>query len=173
MTYGQKRGLNGKRGFRDSGGFVALPFAVLDSPNYQALSTNARSLLLEVARQYKSDNNGKLLLSRAYLAKRGWNSSDMISKGKKELLNGGFIYETVMGHRPNKASWYAVTWLSLDRHKGYDQGAAEGFKRGTYAETSSLQIKTLKPPYGASNENIVPLCGLSDKHVRPPHGPIQ
>lgn len=173
MTNGHKRGLNGKYGFRDSGGFVALPFAVLDCPNYQALSSNARSLLLEVARQYRSDNNGRLLLSRAYLAKRGWNSSDMISKGKKELLSGGFIYETVMGHRPNKASWYAVTWLSLDRHTGYDQGAAEGFKRGTYAETSSLQIKNLRPPYGVSNERIVPPNGLGDKHHRPPFGSIQ
>jgi hypothetical protein len=55
-------------GGRDSGGFVALPWAVLDCPAYKALSHPARALLMEVARQYVRDNNGRLLLSGAYLA---------------------------------------------------------------------------------------------------------
>lgn len=95
---------------RDSGGFVALPWAVLDCPAYARLSMHARALLLEVARQYVRDNNGRLLLSRDYMAKRGWKSSDMLTKAKRELLDAGFIFETVKGHRPSKASWYAVTW---------------------------------------------------------------
>jgi len=62
---------------RDSGGFVALPWAVLDCPAYAGLSMHARALLLEVARQYVRDNNGRLLLSRAYMGARGWKSADM------------------------------------------------------------------------------------------------
>jgi hypothetical protein len=35
---------------RDSGGFVALPWAVLDCPAYDCLSHPEKALLLEVAR---------------------------------------------------------------------------------------------------------------------------
>ena len=141
---------------RDAGGFIALPFAVMDCPNYRRLSANARSLLLEVARQYKSTNNGQLLLSKAYLSKRGWNSSDMIFKGKKELLDGGFIYETVKGHRPNKASWYAITWQTIDKINGYDYGALKGFQQGAYDDRFKTKIQLVKPSSGVEVVKITP-----------------
>ena len=75
----------------------------------------------------------------------------MLAKCKKELLDGGFIYETVKGHRPNKASWYAITWQTLDRLSGYDYGAEQGFKKGAY-----------NPPI----EKLVPLVHPPDKKVR-------
>lgn len=65
---------------RDAGGFVALPWTVLDCPAYQALTMHARALLLEMARQYVRDNNGRLLASRAYMGARGWKSADMLTK---------------------------------------------------------------------------------------------
>lgn len=117
---------------RVDGGFCALPFDVLDSPAYLSLPHAAKSLLLEVARQYKGNNNGRLLLSSRYLKSRGWRSSDVISRNKRELLNANLIFETVMGHRPNKASWYALTWLTLDRIDGFDHGVTDGFRRGSY-----------------------------------------
>lgn len=117
---------------RVEGGFCALPFDVLDSAAFTSLPHAARSLLIEVARQYKGDNNGRLLMSSKYLRPRGWKSADVISRNKRELLNANLIYETVMGHRPNRASWYALTWMTLDRIDGYDHGAYEGFRRGAY-----------------------------------------
>jgi hypothetical protein len=126
-------GRNGKRKGdtgRDSGGFIALPWSVMDCPVYAGLSHPAKALLLEFARQFVRDNNGRLLASRAYLAGRGWKSADVIQRAKDELLAAGFIFETVKGQRPNKASWYAVTWRTLDRHPGYDHGAVESFERG-------------------------------------------
>ena len=87
---------------------------------------------MEVSRQFVRDNNGWLLLSRAYMAKRGWKSADILDKAKRELLEGGFILQTVQGHRPNKASWYALTWQTLDRLPGYDPGAIETFERSAY-----------------------------------------
>lgn len=117
---------------RDSGGFVALPWSVMDSAAYLGLSVHARALLLEIARQLRGDNNGSLLCSRAYMATRGWKSADMLSKCKAELLASNLLHETVMGHRPNKASWYAVTWLGLDKLAGYDEGAEQAFVRGAY-----------------------------------------
>ncbi len=133
---------------RDGSGFVALPYTVIDSPNFQKLSANAKALLLEVARQWRPDNNGRLLLSKAYLLPRGWKSSDMISKGKKELLKNGFIYETVMGHRPNKASWYAVTWCAIDNLSGYDEGTFKGFVRSAYNINVALKKNVLIPYSG-------------------------
>lgn len=53
---------------RDAGGFVALPWTVLDSTAYARLSHPVRSLLMAIARQFVKDNNGRLLASRAYLA---------------------------------------------------------------------------------------------------------
>ena len=117
---------------RDSGGFIALPWSVMDCPAYARLSHPAKALLLEVARQFVRDNNGRLLTSGVYLARRGWKSSDVITRAKRELLDAGFIFETVKGHRPNRASWYAVTWQRLDKLPGYDTGAALCFERGAY-----------------------------------------
>jgi hypothetical protein len=158
---------------RDSGGFIALPWSVLDCPAYRRLSHPAKALLLEVARQFVRNNNGRLLLSRAYLLSRGWKSSDTITRAKRELLNGGFIYETVMGHRPNKASWYAVTWLGLDKLPGYDPGVTEGFRRSTYLQSAPLKNASLKPPGGTVKTVIAPLKGTETFAVVPLDGTVK
>lgn len=51
MANGRNSGKRGDSG-RDSGGFIALPWSVMDSAAYTALSHPARSLLLEIARQF-------------------------------------------------------------------------------------------------------------------------
>ena len=147
---------------RDPGQFIALPMIVLKSPAYLGLSAHARSLLLEVALQFNGHDNGRMLLSRAHLLPRGWKSSDMITKAKRELLQAGFIFETVMGHRPNKASWYAVTWQSLDKLLGFDSGAADAFERSAYR-------KTVPAPVCAKNAPLRPHPGTA-KRVVAPHG---
>lgn len=158
---------------RDPGGFIALPWSVLDCPAYARLSMHARALLLEVARQYVRDNNGRLLLSRAHMEKRGWKSSDMLTKAKRELLAGGFIFETFKGHRPNKASWYAVTWQVLDRHPDYDPGTVEIFERGAYRRNAPLKNATLGPRHGTEVIAIGPPHGTGKRPSVPPHGPIK
>jgi len=155
---------------RDQGGFVALPWVVLDCPAYARLSMHARALLLEVARQYHRNDNGRMLISRAYMAGRGWKSADMLTKAKAELLEGGFIFQTVMGHRPNKASWFAVTWYALDKIPGYDVGAAESFERGAYRKTPPLKNEVLIPPHGTERALIVPPHGTETPPTVPPHG---
>jgi hypothetical protein len=153
---GRDRNRKGHDNTRDSGPFVALPWSVLDSPAYIGLSHPAKALLMEIARQYVRDNNGRLLASRAYLAGRGWKSHDTISRALSELIAAGLIHQTVMGHRPNKASWYAVTWRTLDRIPGYDAGAAETFQRSAYTK-QSLKNESLSPSPGQKR----PAIGLS------------
>lgn len=158
---------------RDGDGFMALPWAVLDSPAYRRLSHPARSLLLEIARQYVKDNNGQLLLSREHMRSRGWNSSDVLTRAKRALLDGGFIHETVTGQWPAKASWYAVTWYSLDRHSDYDPGAAETFVRGAYRKGLPMKNEPLRPSDGTRTTQIRPSHGTEEKRVAPSHGPIR
>jgi hypothetical protein len=157
---------------RDSGGFVALPWSVLDSASYARLGHPARALLLELARQYVRDNNGRLLLSYAYMTKRGWKSADVITRAKRDLLTGGFIHETVKGHRPNKASWYAVTWHPIDRLPGYDPGGMESFERSAYLHRGGNQNASLRPSDGVGRAPIAPSRGLESSPSTPPHGAI-
>ncbi len=158
---------------REGGRFIALPHAVMESPAYLRLSHHARALLLEFAFQYRGDDNGRLLCSGNYLAARGWNSNDTITKAKRELLEAGFIYETVKGHRPNKASWYAVTWQTLDRLDGYDPEAAKSFRRGAYRDLSPCKIEALTPPGGVGSQPIAPPDGVAAQSPTPPTGAIK
>lgn len=152
---------------RDPGPFVSMPWSVLDSAAYARLSHPAKALLMELARQFVRDNNGRLLCSRAYLAKRGWKSADVIHRAKTELLRAGFIYETVMGARPNRASWYAITWWALDRHPGYDAGAAAGFVRSAYKNA------VLSPSGGTGRAAIGPSRGTERAPACPSGGTIK
>ncbi|MEO6278524.1 hypothetical protein [Roseateles sp.] len=125
---GQRKGDLG----RVPAAFVALPWSVLDSGAYASLSATDKALLVEIARQSLRDNNDRLLASRAYLAGWGWESADTIHRATQNLLAAGLIHQTVQGHRPSKASWFALTWYLLDPHPGYDSGAAATFVRGSY-----------------------------------------
>ena len=188
MANGRNKG-RGDSG-RDSGGFIAIPWSVLDCAAYARLSHPARSLLLELARQLGHDNNGRLLASATYLSKRGWNSSDVITRAKRELLEAKFIHETVKGHRPNKASWYAATWRALEKLPGYDFGAEATFERSAYKLAEPLKVKptrdelydrwngaaknaSLTPSGGVATLSIAPPGGVGASRVAPSGGPIR
>ncbi|QWD65340.1 hypothetical protein [Polynucleobacter sp. MWH-Aus1W21] len=175
MGIDKHRRASKKGSSRDGGRFIALPFSVIDSPAFMQLSYAAKSLLLDIARQYASDNNGRLLATMKYLSKRGWTSSDVISRAKKELLDAKLIYETVKGHRPNRASWYAITWHSLDKITGYDAGAAERWPsaRSGYLTVAPLRKNTLNPPKGVKKDMIEPSPGARDICDAPPAGAIR
>ena len=172
MANGRNRGNKGDAG-RDQGGFIALPWSVLDCPAYASLSHPAKALLFEVARQFVRDNNGRMLLSRVYMASRGWKSADVIARAKRELLEARFIFQTVMGHRPNKASWFAVTWRALDKLPGYDAGTEKGFERGAYQKSQPLNGASLIPPHGTGKPLIAPPDGTGSAPPVPPHGAIR
>ncbi|WP_186764644.1 hypothetical protein [Comamonas flocculans] len=174
---------------RMAGGFVALPWAVLDSPAWQRLGHPARSLLLELARQLGSSNNGRLLSGSAYLSKRGWRSKDVIARALRELVEAGFLHQTVQGHRPNKASWYAVTWQRLSNDKkGFDPGTAETFRSGAFMDDAPLpppkpsreqlyrrwdKNASLTPSHGVEEAPIAPSHGVEASSVAPSHGAME
>jgi len=180
---------------REPGGYCALPWSVIDSKAYQSLSYPATALLIELARQYVRDNNGRLLLSLRYMSERGWRSKDVIERARRELLDAKLIYQTAQGHRPNKASWYALTWYTLDKIPGYDAGAVEGFRRGMYntfhpatpaptrealfdkwrghGKTAAPKINMLRPSDGVERATIAPAGGVEMFSIAPANGAIR
>jgi hypothetical protein len=184
---------------REPGRYIALPVNVIDSPAFQSLSYPAVALLIELARQRSGGDNGRLLLSMRYLSERGWRSKDVIERARRELLAAKLIYQTVQGHRPNKASWYALTWYTLDKLPGYDYGAVEGFRRGMYATVKlatpaptrealfekwrghgvagqkkpSSKINMLSPAGGVERAAIAPADGVEGLSTAPAGGAIR
>jgi hypothetical protein len=75
-----------------------------------------------------------------------------------------------MGHRPNKASWYAVTWRALDKMTGYDAGTVEGFKRGAYQQNAPLANLPVPPAGTANGASLIPPAGTERPVIVPPAG---
>ena len=110
-----------------------------------------------------------------YLGPRGWKSNDVITRAVRELVAAGFVHQTAQGHRPSKASWYAVTWRALDRHPGYDVGTMESFQRGAYrlwvAAQRPTEIAPPTPSPGAEkNASLTPSPGVERASRAPSPG---
>lgn len=130
---------------RDGGGGAVLvvPHIVLNSAAYMTLSGSAVKLLYDIAMQYNLSNNGALLASMRYMSeRRGWTSSDMLNKARKELIDHELISLTVQGRLPNKASWYGLTWLALDIVKGLEI-SIQSWPRGAYSYWKPAEV--MKP----------------------------
>ncbi|MBB3170161.1 hypothetical protein [Simiduia aestuariiviva] len=97
--------------------FVRLFHRLLDNPDYINLGHTARSLLIDVLRQYNGRNNGDLCVTLTVLRKRGWTSNDTMRRALGELINAGWIIQTRQGGR-NSASLYAVTFEPIDDCRG-------------------------------------------------------
>ncbi len=110
------------KGRRDSlGGFAGIPRVVMKHPDYIALKASARSILQELAFQYRGKNNGDLTLAMKVMKSRGFNSPNTVDKAKKELLAAGMIQETRKGRFSNPGgvcSLFALTWQPIDECQG-------------------------------------------------------
>ena len=116
---------------RDGGGFITLPLSVLNGAAYLGLNAHARMLLLDLAAQYRGDNNGDICMAWKLMQPRGWKSEETLNKAKRDLLEAGLIVETRKGARPNKCSLFALTWHALDECGKLDI-TARSFPRGAY-----------------------------------------
>jgi hypothetical protein len=117
---------------RIGGGYVAFPFAVLNSVAFIGLSSHARMLLLDIAAQYRGNNNGDLCAAWKLMRPRGWKSEETLNNAKRQLLARGLIAETRKGARPNKAGLYGLTWFDMDDCKGKLDMSPALFPLGAY-----------------------------------------
>lgn len=148
---------------RDGALFIALPHVVIDSAAYRKLGHVARSLLIDIARQYTSHNNGKLTACMKYLRPLGWTSVDTVTRAKGELLASGLLIETRKGGFPNRSAWYMLAWHDLDIAVGLDSEPATYQRaRRDYQQASGAGIKgvRLAPPRGAGSTEIAPAGGI-------------
>jgi len=159
---------------RDGRAFVALPLVVLESPGYRVASHPARSLLIDVAMQYTGHNNGKLTACAKYLRAKGWRSNDTIVRARRELIDCGLLIETRKGARPNKAAWFALSWLDLDQGQGLDIDPTL-YRRGEYMtpEKPAAKNASLAPAGGVAAALIAPAGGARPSNAAPSGGAMR
>lgn len=100
--------------------FVVIPKDVLLSPEFQALSTSSKALLLDLIAQYTGKNNGRLCPAWQAMQRAGWTAKPTLLKAKRELLECSFVVLTRKGHAPRTAEWIGVTWWTLDFDRSMD-----------------------------------------------------
>lgn len=98
--------------------FVQLYYWIMDTSAYQNLSCGARSLLLELLKEYNGFNNGSVYLSHRDAAKRLSCNKGTVGSYFADLRDKGFIVIT-RGHTlgadgKGEATHYALTMESLD-----------------------------------------------------------
>jgi hypothetical protein len=171
------KGRKASRDKRDGSTFALLPLVMLESAGYRAASHTARSLLVDMAKQYTGRNNGTLTACVKYLAPLGWRSNDVIVRARRELIDCCLILETRKGARPNRAGWYALTWLDLDVTEGLDIDPKlyeRCFRRG-YLRPDIAQVHgaSLAPRGGVAPLPIAPSDGVGCATAAPRGGAIR
>ena len=97
--------------------FLALPHHVIDHPDFINLSPRAKTLLIDIATQYRGCNNGDLCAAYSIMKKRGWKSKSSLCRAIRDLLSNGFIVVARQGGRMFP-TLYALTWQSIDDCNG-------------------------------------------------------
>ena len=70
---------------------------------YANLSHAARTLLVLIATQYTSRNNGRLVCCQKFLRNFAWSSAEATSRCIKQLMESRLLVRTRLGRRPNVA----------------------------------------------------------------------
>ncbi|WP_445362787.1 hypothetical protein ACJJIQ_19510 [Microbulbifer sp. ANSA003] len=97
--------------------FFQLYHRLLDLPAYIALPHPAKSLLMDMARQYNGRNNGDFSVTLKVMGSRGWTSNSTLRRALKALIDVDLVMLTRQGGL-NKCSLYAFTWLPIDECAG-------------------------------------------------------
>ncbi len=124
--------------------FTGIVRSVFECPAFAALSPHACKLLLELAGQYRGDNNGNLTVAWKVVSKRGWRSKTTLWRCKAELIKAGFVYVTRKGHMPSTCDLLALTWFPLDVSPKFDPDALHGFQPRAYLANSPLPVIPIK-----------------------------
>ena len=92
---------------------LALPYLLLQSEKFIALSPKAVKLLCDIGMEFNGFNNGNLSATWSVLRKRGWVSKDTLNNALQELLRFGMIEKTRQGGL-HQCSLFALTWRGID-----------------------------------------------------------
>jgi hypothetical protein len=143
-----------------SGGYAALPHAILDSAAYKGASHTAKSLLIETIRQHNGCNNGHLQLSTGWLRKRGWTSSDVVHRAKQDLVERRLLLKTRQGGLNIGPDRWALNWLPISNPIGLDIRQIDRewrfFKEPEKQKKRSVQRSNSDPSPGTEVSQAVP-----------------
>ena len=99
------------------GRFAGIPNSVVESNPFKSLNGNSVKLLIILAYQYNSHNNGDLVITPSILS--SWLNKNTMDKAKKELYEKGFIVINAYGglgpNRNKLPSLYAITWQPINK----------------------------------------------------------
>lgn len=128
-----------KRGKKQTEPFIQISSLILNSVAYKDLSFSARSMLNEILNFHNGINNGSIWMAKEVLKQRGF-SKNTSTKALKELSSHGFIYMTRRGGNLNGGcSWYAITWLKINRVEGQ---YLDNFTPNAYAKWQPIKKMT-------------------------------
>ena len=147
---------------RDGVRFLALPHTVLDSPAFLNLPAPAVRLLLDVARQYNGDNNGKLLASNKYLWTRGWTLHDTALHARRAL---GTIRPDLRDAQGDEAKSYRLVRRYLD-----DARLDGGYGHQAGGVLARRVCKNSCPPGRSKNTGLIPAPGIERVLIVPAPG---
>ena len=98
-----------QKGRTESGSFLALPHAVMDSSAWRQCKGTAIKLLLDMARQFNGRNNGDLCAAASVLPGL---ASETRTRALRELRHYGLLLTRQRGlYGP---SLYALTWKPIN-----------------------------------------------------------
>ena len=148
------------RAKRQAEPFIQISDLVLASEAYKDLGFSARSMLIEMVKYYNGRNNGYIFISKQVLKSRGF-SKNTATKALKELTSHGLIYMTKKGGNLNGGcSWYAITWLQINRMEGQN---LENFVANAYAKWLPIEKNHRSKNGSAQHQNLV----ITKPEVRP------
>lgn len=136
------------KGRSDSGGFVRLPFALMDSDDFRSLSGSATKVLMCLMRQYRGRNNGDLSAAFSLAGRWGIGSKSTLANALKELMACNLIVRTRNSQFTNpggRCSLYALAWLPIDECGGKIEVAA------TITAPRKLSMERAKNPVQKTN----------------------
>lgn len=119
---------------REPGGFAALPYVCLRSPEFARLTPYAVKLMLDLLSQSNGNNNGDLCAAWSLMRLRGWRSKSTLQKALRELCDTGWLCLTRQGGR-HTASLYALTFYKIDACRGKLEVSATVAPPSTWRKT--------------------------------------
>jgi len=101
------------KGRSESGEYMTIPYAVLTTKKYRALSGRVCKLFLDAYIQYHGRNNGDIQCTWKYMKPLGWRSKGTLHSALIELIRSGFLILSRQGGR-NHCALYAVSRQKID-----------------------------------------------------------
>lgn len=111
------------KGRRDNTRFLGIPFPVINSEDFRALSPVALKVLIILSSQFSGSNNGDLSAPFSKVKMWGIKSEATLCKALKELMAKNIITRTRDPTRDRQnphgqCALYALNWLPIHECKG-------------------------------------------------------